>query len=65
MGPRSRDAICNALGHLIDELQQLRATLQHELAELRAAMQQRAEHEQEDLAQVHKRLNELERGRAH
>lgn len=65
MGPRSKDALCNALGHLIDELQQQRATLQHELGELRATLQQRAEHEQEDLAQINRRLTELERGRAH
>lgn len=65
MGPRSKEAICNVLGHLIDELQQQRSTLAHELAELRSALEHRNAHEAEDLAQVNRRLSELERGRAH
>ena len=65
MGPKSKEALCNAIGHLIDELQQQRATMLHELGEIRALLQQRSEHEQEDLAQINRRLTELERGRAH
>lgn len=65
MGPKTKEAICNLLGHLIDELQQQRSTLLHELGELRSALAQHNEHEQEDRNQLHRRLTELERGRAH
>jgi hypothetical protein len=57
MGPRSKEAVCAALGFLIDESQQQRATL----IEIKRLLEQRRENDNEDLEQVHKRLTALER----
>jgi len=57
MGPVSREAVCMALGHLIDEAQQQRAVLRR----IEQLLEQRAENDSEDLIQVNKRVTELER----
>lgn len=57
MGPVSREAVCRALGHLIDEAQQQRATLRR----IEQLLERRAENDSEDMIQVNRRVTELER----
>lgn len=57
MGPISKDAVCSALGNLIDEAQQQRVLLQ----QIRALLQVRGEEESEETIQIKKRLAVLER----
>lgn len=57
MGPKSKEAVCAALGFLIDEQQQQRATL----IEIKRLLEQRRENDNEDLAQVNRRVSALER----
>jgi YesN/AraC family two-component response regulator len=56
MGPVSKEAICNTLGHLIDELQQHRA-LQRRIETL---LTRQAETDSEGLIQVNRRVTQLE-----
>ncbi len=55
MGPRSKDAVVAALGHIIDELLQQR----HTLARIEGKVSSKAE--QEDLEQANTRMRDLER----
>lgn len=57
MGPQSREAVCAALGHLIDEALQQRATL----ARIEQLLTRRAEIENEAIVLVNRRCSELER----
>lgn len=59
MGPQSKEAVCNAIGHLIDAVQAVEGTL----ARIERMMQQRAEQERAELIPINRRLSELERWR--
>lgn len=57
MGPTSKEAVCRALGHLIDEAQMQRELLQ----EIRALLQVRGEEESDAMIRIERRLGALER----
>jgi len=57
MGPKSKEAVCETLGYLIDEAQQQRVLLQ----DIKSLLEQRAANETVDLVQVNKRVTELEK----
>lgn len=57
MGPRSKEAVCAALGFLIDEQQQQRATL----FEIKRLLEQARENDNADLAHCNQRVTALER----
>lgn len=61
MGPKSKEAVCAVLGHILDEQQQQRSVLQHELGEIKQLLQSNAANDRADLVQVNKRVLELER----
>lgn len=59
MGPQSKEAVCNAIGHLIDAVQGVEGAL----ARIERLLQKQAETDRADLLQVNKRLTALERWR--
>jgi len=59
MGPQSKEAVCNAIGHLIDAVQGLEGAL----ARIERMLQRQAENDRADLARVNQRLTALERWR--
>lgn len=61
MGPRSKEAVCAVLGHILDEQQQQRSTLTHELGEIKSMLQSVLESEKAELVQVNKRVTALEK----
>lgn len=61
MGPKSKQAVCDVLGYILEEQQQQRSILSHELNEIKRMLQARNEAESADLVAVNKRVTELER----
>lgn len=64
MGPQSKEAVCEALGYLIEALTQTNALLERlekKLAPIEARLRRSEEAERADLAQVNKRVTELEK----
>jgi hypothetical protein len=62
MGPRSREHICNVLGHLIDELQLQRGAVESLPARMTNTVMEKVREEQEgDLKKVNDRIGVLER----
>lgn len=59
MGPQSKEAVCNAIGHLIDAVQGVEGTL----GRIERMLKKQAEDDKADLVQVNKRLSVLERWR--
>lgn len=59
MGPNSKQAVCDAIGHLVDAVQTLDGTL----ARIERLLAQRAEQERSDLVHVNRRITALERWR--
>lgn len=59
MGPQSKEAVCNAIGHLIDAVQAVDSTL----ARIERLLAKQAETDKADLVQMNKRLTVLERWR--
>ena len=57
MGPQSKEAVCAALGHLIDEALQQRATL----TRIEQLLRRQAETENEAIVLVNRRCSTLER----
>lgn len=57
MGPRSKDAVCAALGHLIDEQQLQRETL----FKIQRLLEERRENDNADLLRFNQRVTVLER----
>jgi hypothetical protein len=68
MGPKSKEAVVTVLGHVLNELQQQRSVLAHELgelreelrAEIRRMLQASRENVAADLVPVNRRVTELE-----
>lgn len=61
MGPNSREAICDVLGHLIDEAQIQRELIRKELGEIRSLLQVRGEEESDAQIRLEERVSKLER----
>lgn len=59
MGPQSKEAVCDALGYLIEAVARVEGTL----GRIERLLQQRAEQENAGLVQVNRRVTELERWR--
>ncbi len=59
MGPQSKEAVCNALGHLIDAVQGLEGML----ARIERMQAKQAENDRADLVRVNQRVTSLERWR--
>jgi len=57
MGPVSREAVCKAIGHLIDEAEAQRVMLQ----QIRSLLQRRGEEESEEIVTLQERVTKLER----
>lgn len=57
MGPQSKEAVCNALGYLIEAVERAEGTL----SRIERLLAQRAETESADLVQVNRRITVLER----
>ncbi len=60
MGPQSKEAVCDAIGHLIDAVQGVEGTL----GRIERMLKRREEVENEQLQQVNRRVTVLERWRA-
>ncbi len=60
MGPKSKDAVCETLGHILDELQQIRSAL----STLRGAVEHAEENFAEDFTNINRRVLGLELGRS-
>jgi len=61
MGPKSKQAICDVLGHILDEQQQQRSTIEHEVSQIRHMLQSFLESESAELTRVKARVTQLER----
>lgn len=61
MGPKSKEAVCSVLGYILEEQQQQRSVLEHQLSEIKQLLQSQSESDAADLVQVNKRVTELER----
>ncbi len=59
MGPQSKEAVCNALGHLIDAVQGVEGAL----GRIERLLVRQAENDKADLLKVNQRLTVLERWR--
>lgn len=66
MGPQSKQAVCNTLGHLIDAVQLVEGSLRRledTLGRIERLLVRRAETERADLVRVNQRVTALERWR--
>lgn len=59
MGPQSKEAVCNAIGHLIDAVQGVEGAL----GRIERLLLRQAENDKADLLRVNQRLTVLERWR--
>jgi hypothetical protein len=59
MGPQSKESVCNAIGHLIDAVQGVEATL----GRIERMLVRQAENDKADLLKVNQRISALERWR--
>lgn len=57
MGPQSKEAVCNAIGYLIEEQAQTRVVLDR----IERLLRRQSENDNADLVKVNKRVTELER----
>ncbi len=57
MGSESKEAVCEILGHILDEQQQQ----QHDLGEIKQLLQASLQSDKAELVQVNKRVTALER----
>ncbi len=61
MGPTSKEAVCKALGHLIDEAQLQRELVMRELSAIKHLLQVRGEEESDAQIRIERRVVVLER----
>jgi len=59
MGPQSKEAVCNAIGHLIDAVQGVEGAL----GRIERLLIKQAENDKADLLKVNQRVTALERWR--
>ncbi len=59
MGPQSKEAVCDAIGHLIDAVQGVEGTL----ARIERLLVRASEQDKADLVKVNQRVTALERWR--